>query len=180
MMWWAPAVQGCCPNGTRKISSSFTHEPFDLNQKEVPDECRKVAAENLRCFRLKPFSFPELCHQNVLSGARPSIWYPRGQSLPSFNAQISGTLAIKPSRTPRWSAVSPLGPHNSRPRKAIVFGTKTDLGSTPTLCLLSITLGRKQGRQGAWGQGREARKKEYGLLSPDILKSEIFRQGNIY
>lgn len=35
-------------------------------------------------------------------------------------------------------------------------------------------------RKGAWGHVREARKKDYSPLLLDILKLELFRQGNIY
>lgn len=47
---------------------------------------------------------------------------------------------------------------------------------TPTLCLLSITLGRKLGEMGNLGAGKGARKKESSPLVLDILKLEIFRQ----
>lgn len=146
MVGWVPAVSGWSPNKDTKGQCQLYPGPF---------------TENLRCFRLKPFSFPGLCLQNVLTGdGRSSTWSLHGQSLPSFNAQLNSTLAEKSSRIPRWSSVSPLGPHNPRPRKILYLTQRLTWGSTPTPCLLNITLERKQGEKrenGGMGERQERR-----------------------
>ena len=71
-----------------------------------------------------------------------------------LHALLDGTLAMRPSRIPKGTAVSSLGPLSPGPRKALSLAQGLTWRCTPTLCLSSITLGRKWGRHGTWGHGR--------------------------